>query len=339
MIEKALHLLINHSDLSSDVTTSVARQIMQGKATETEIAAFLTALQMKGVTPDEIASFAKIMREFCHQISPKVQGTIIDTCGTGGDALKTFNISTIAAFIAAGAGIPVAKHGNRSITSKCGSADILEALGVNMNVTPTQVNSIIENVGIGFMFAPLFHPSMKYVQPVRRQLKIRTIFNILGPLTNPANAQGQVIGVYDDTLMEKMAYALNTIGLKHVLVVNGCGMDEISTIHKTKVFEVVDGMVNSFSIDPKNFVNKKPILSDIQANDLSTSVKLFLDILNGKNGPPFDIVMLNAAAAMIVGGKADNFQDGFELSKEIVKSGKAFEIFQRFKEESNRYEA
>ena len=339
MINDAIKLAVIKKDLPPELTTAVAREIMTGKANDTTIAAFLTALRMKGETADEIASFVQVMREFCHRISPNVKGIIIDTCGTGGDKMKTFNISTLAAFIAAGADIPVAKHGNRSVTSKCGSADILEAMGVNMNITPPKVEKIIEKIGIGFMFAPRFHPAMKYVQLVRRQLGIRTIFNILGPMTNPAFAQAQVIGVYDKQLLKKVANALKRLGLTHVLVVNGNGMDEISTLSATDVVEVVNGCLKNYAIHPRNFGIKKPNLKDLQAHDIETSVRFFKEILEGKESPRLDIVLLNAAAAMVVGGKAKNFQDGFDLSNHIVQSGKAFEKFEQFREESLKYEA
>jgi len=339
MINDAIKLAIEKQDLPPEMTAAVAREIMAGKANDTTIAAFLTALRMKGETADEIASFVQVMREFCHKISPNVKGIIIDTCGTGGDKMKTFNISTLAAFIAAGAGIPVAKHGNRSVTSKCGSADILEAMGVNINVTPLQVEKIIEKVGIGFMFAPRFHPAMKHVQPVRRQLGIRTIFNILGPMTNPAYAQAQVIGVYDKQLLKKVANALKHLGLTHVLVVNGNGMDEISTLSSTDVVEVSNGCLKNYAIHPSDFGIKKPNLKELQTHDIETSVRFFKEVLEGKKSPRLDIALLNAAAAIVVGGKAKTFQDGFDLSNRIVQSGKAFEKFEQFREESLKYEA
>lgn len=339
MINDAIKLAIEKQNLPPEMTVAVAKEIMAGKANDTTIAAFLTALRMKGETADEIASFVQVMREFCHKISPDVKGIIIDTCGTGGDKMKTFNISTSAAFIAAGAGIPVAKHGNRSVTSKCGSADILEAMGVNINVTPLQVEKIIEKVGIGFMFAPRFHPAMKHVQPVRRQLGIRTIFNILGPMTNPAYAQAQVIGVYDKQLLKKVANALKRLGLIHVLVVNGNGMDEISTLSSTDIVEVSNGCLKNYAIHPSDFGIKKPNLKELQAHDIETSVRFFKEVLEGKKSPRLDIALLNAAAAIVVGGKAKTFQDGFDLSNRIVQSGKAFEKFEQFREESLKYEA
>jgi anthranilate phosphoribosyltransferase len=339
MINDAIKLAVVKQDLSPEMTAAVAREIMTGKANDTTIAAFLTALRMKGETADEIASFVQVMREFCHRISPKVKGIIIDTCGTGGDKLKTFNISTIAAFIAAGADIPVAKHGNRSVTSKCGSADILEAMGININISPSKVEKIIENVGIGFMFAPRFHPAMKHVQQLRRQLGIRTIFNILGPMTNPAFAQAQVIGVYDKQLLMKVANALKHIGLEHVLVVNGNGMDEISTLSATDVVEVSNSGLKNYVINPSDFGIKKPNLKDLQAHDIKTSVRFFKEVLEGNKSPRLDIVLLNAAAAMVVGGKAMTLQDGFDLSYRIVQSGKAKEKFEQFREESLKYEA
>lgn len=337
-INEAIEHLLKKKDLSNQMTESVAREIMTGSVNQISAAAFLTALRMKGETHEEIASFVKIMREVCMKISPKIQGTLIDTCGTGGDKLKTFNISTAAAFVAAGAGIPVAKHGNRSITSKCGSADVLEAMEVNINTSPSQVEKIIENVGIGFMYAPTFHPAMKYVQPVRKHLCIRTIFNVLGPMTNPSFAQAQVIGVYDKHLSEKIALALKNLGLTHIFVVNGNGMDEISTIAKTDIIEVLHGKLKRYTISPEDFGIQKPDITKIQANDITSSVTFFKEVLQGKKSAHLDIVLLNAAAAMVVGGKAKDLHDGFELATTVVRSGEALKKFERFKEETHRYE-
>ena len=338
MITNAIDLLLEKKNLSAEITESVAREIMNGKVNDVSIAAFLTALRMKGETPDEIASFVRIMREFCNRISPNVQGVLIDTCGTGGDNMNTFNISTAAAFVAAGAGIPVAKHGNRSISSNCGSADILEAMEVNINLSGTQVKEIIEKIGIGFMFAPNFHPAMKHVQPVRKKLAIRTIFNILGPLTNPASVQAQVIGVYDRQLSEKIALALKQVGLQHILVVNGNKMDEISTIGKTNIIEVKKGKMIKYTISPEEFGIQKPNIKHIVSTNIKTSVDCFKEVLEGKKGPRLDIVLINSAAALVVGEKAKNFQDGFDLSKRVIQSGKALEKFNQFREESIQYE-
>lgn len=338
MISEAIKLTIEGQNLSHDICVEVAREIMSGNASGMKIASFLTSLRMKGETVDEIASFAKVMKEFCNKINPKVEGTLIDTCGTGGDKLKTFNISTVAAFVVAGAGIPVAKHGNRSVTSKCGSADILEAMGVNLNLNPKQVEKTIENVGIGFMFAPLFHPAMKSVQSVRKELAIRTIFNILGPLTNPANAEAQLIGVYSKNLGFKVANALDNLGLKHVLVVYGSGMDEISTLGVTDITELKYGEVKEYTIRPEEFKIKKARINDLYAKDIETSVKFFGEVLEGKSGPRLDIVLLNAAAGIVVGGTAETIAEGLDIAYESVKSGRALEKFDQLVRETQKYE-
>lgn len=339
MINEAIRKVVEGHDLNGEECETVARQIMSGNATETGIAAFLTSIRMKGETAEEISSFAKVMREFCNQIGPNVSGKLVDTCGTGGDGLKTFNISTAAAFVVAGAGVPVAKHGNRSVSSKCGSADILEVLGVNINITPDQVEKTIENVGIGFMFAPLFHPAMKNVQKVRRELGIRTIFNILGPLTNPANAKAQVIGVYSSDIIMKMAVSMNDLGIEHGLVVHGSGMDEITTLGETLVAELKDGLIKEYTIEPEDFGIAKASLDELCADDLETSVSIFRDVLEGKPGPRSDIVLLNAAAGLMVGGKADSISNGLEAARESIKSGKALEKLEQLVEETKRYEA
>ena len=339
MINEAVKMVIEGQNLNPKICKEVAREIMNGNASETKIAAFLTSIRMKGETAEEIASFAKVMRDFCSKINPKVNGTLIDTCGTGGDKLKTFNISTAAAFVVAGEGIPVAKHGNRSVTSKCGSADVLEAMGVNLNLTPKQVEKTIEKVGIGFMFAPLFHPAMKNVQSIRKELAIRTIFNILGPLTNPANAKAQVIGVYSKSLTFKVANALNKLGLEHALVVYGSGMDEISTLGVTYIAELKDSEVTEFTISPEDFEIKKANINDLYAKDIENSVKFFREVLEGKSGPRLDIVLLNAAAGIIVSGMAETIAEGIEIAHESVKSGRALEKFEQLVEEAQRYEA
>jgi len=338
MLQEAIKIVVNKKDLSKPIAVAAAREIMSGKATESEIAAFLIAMRMKGETADEIASFVQVMREYCFQIKPNVKGIIVDACGSGGDNLNTFNISTISSFIVAAADIPVAKHGNRSISSKCGSADILEAMGVNMQVRPTQVSSIIETVGIGFLFAPHFHPAMRYVQPVRKALGIRTMFNMLGPLTNPAFAQAQLIGIYDLNLTEKIAQAMQSIGLKRVMVVHGGGMDEITTLGKTQVVEVNNKSIRKYTIYPTEFGISIPSLKDLQAFDLKTSVRYFNEVLKGKQNPRLDIVLLNAAAVLYISGKVTSIKAGYHLASDIVQSGKAMNKFEQFKEETKRYE-
>ncbi len=338
MINEAIKLAVDGQNLTPEICNAVAREIMSGNASDTKIAAFLTSLRMKGETAGEIASFVRVMREFCKKINPKVNGVMIDTCGTGGDKLKTFNISTTAAFVVAGAVIPVAKHGNRSVTSKCGSADILEAMDINLNLLPKQVEKTIEKVGIGFMFAPLFHPAMKNVQNVRRELGIRTIFNILGPLTNPAKVKAQIIGVYSKGIAVKVANALNNLGLKHGLVVYGSGMDEISTLSETNIVELKDGKVKEYIIRPEDFGIKKASIKDLYAQDIETSVTFFKEVLSGKRGPRLDIVLLNAAAGIVVGGVAETLSEGIEIARESVKSGRALKKLDQLVEETQKYE-
>lgn len=338
MIAEAIKQLVEGRDLSKELCEQVAREIMAGDISEAQLGAFLTALRIKGETSEELTGFAKIMREFCNKINPKVKGTLVDICGTGGDKLKTFNISTASSFVIAGAGIPVAKHGNRSVTSKCGSADILEALGANLNLNPKQVEMTIEKIGIGFMFAPLFHPAMKNVQSVRRTLGIRTIFNLLGPLTNPANAKAQVIGVHSKELVCKIGEVLRDLGVERGLVVYGSGMDELSTLDFTNVAELKNGEIEEYIIDPKELGIKRSNLSDLYAEDVEASVKSFKEALEGKDEAKLDIVLLNSAAGIMVGGKAGTIEEGIEIAREVVKSGEAIKKLEQLVQETRRDE-
>lgn len=318
--------LINRENLSEDEAENSMKHIMSGKATPVQISSFLTALRLKGETVKEITAFARVMRQFATQIAPRVRGTLVDTCGTGGDRVKTFNISTAVAFVAAGAGIPIAKHGNRSVTSKAGSADVLETLGVKIDIGPQMVEQCIEKIGFGFMFAPVFHRAMKYATPVRREIGIRTVFNVLGPLTNPANAQAQVLGVYDPDLTEKIASVLEGLGVKHAMVVHGLdGLDEISNIGRTLISELKDGRVRSRLAEPADFGFGRAKAWDIRGYDREGNAILMLKLLQGGNGPRRDIVLMNSAAAIIVGGKASNFEEGVEVAREAIDSGKAYE--------------
>ena len=325
MMKNYIQELINGHDLTTEQAMDAMEMIMSGKATDAQIAAFLTALRMKGETPTEVASMATVMRKFAENINPKVNGTLVDTCGTGGDKLNTFNISTTAMFVVAGAGIPIAKHGNRSVTSKSGSADVLEALGVTIDLVPPKVEECIEKTGIGFMFAPIFHKAMKYVMPARTQLGIRTVFNILGPLTNPANAKGQVIGVYSEELTEKMAEVLKLVGLERALVVHGLhGLDEISTLGKTKVSELRDDEVRTYYIKPEDFGITRAKESDLTGGDALQCARILKDILAGKETKARrDIVLLNAAAGIVAGKKADNLGEGLKIAKDSIDSGNA----------------
>jgi len=300
--------------------------IMSGEATPAQISCFLTALRMKSETVEEIAAFARVMREFATRINPRVKGVLVDTCGTGGDRIKTFNISTAVALVACGAGIPIAKHGNRSVTSKAGSADVMEVLGVNIALEPPKVERCIEEIGFGFMFAPIFHAAMKYATPVRREMGIRTVFNILGPLTNPANAKAQLMGVYDGGLTETLARVLGKLGLERAMVVHGLdGLDEISNLGKTQISELSGGRVRTYIVEPKDFGFGLAKPEDIRGYDAEGNAILLLKLLRGGDGPRRDVMLMNAAAAAIVGGKASNFKEGVEVAKEAIDSGRAYE--------------
>jgi len=303
------------------------REVMSGKATNSQTAAFLTALRMKGEAVEELIAFAAVMKSNCRQIHPHVNGRLVDTCGTGGDKIKTFNVSTAAAFVIAGAGVSVAKHGNRAVTSKSGSADVLEKLGLNLSLEPKAVEAIIEKTGVGFMFAPAFHPAMKYASDVRREIGIRTIFNILGPLTNPACASAQLLGVYDQKLVAPMAYALRQLGCEEAMVVHGLdGLDEISTVGKTVIAHLKSGNVSKLEFVPSNFGVKTANLADLQSFSPEESGEILFKILSGNNvvDAKAEIVLVNATAGIIVGGKAENFREGMEIAKKSIESGAAY---------------
>lgn len=328
MIKNCIEKLVNQSNLTYEESKLIMKEIMSGKTTNTQIGAFLTALRMKGETSDEITAFTSVMKEFCSRINPQVKGRLVDTCGTGGDKVKTFNISTIAAFVAAGANVFVAKHGNRSVTSKCGSADVLERLGLNLNIEPEKTEKAIEEVGIGFMFAPKFHPAMKYAIGPRRELGIRTVFNVLGPLTNPAGANAQLLGVYNKKLTEPLAYSLKKLGCDEAMIVHGLdGLDEISTVGKTIVSWLRKEKVVTKEMSPRDFgVNKAKII-DIRGASVDESAEIAFKILKGyssSDNPKRGIVQVNAAAAIIVAGMAEDFVYGLELANESIESGNAY---------------
>ncbi len=328
MIKESTKKLVDKTNLTYAESREVMHEIMSGKSTNAQIAAFLTALRMKGETVQEIAAFAEIMRECSNRIQPRVKGRLIDTCGTGGDKMKTFNVSTAAAFVVSGAGVAVAKHGNRSVTSKSGSADVLERLGLNLGVTPEAVEKAIEEVGIGFMFAPAFHPAMKYAIGPRRELGIRTVFNILGPLTNPACANAQLLGVYDRKLTVPIANALKDLGCEEAMVVHGLdGLDEVSTLGKTAIAWLREGKVEAMEIAPTDFGVKKTTIDKIKGTTPNESAEILFKILNGNHtisNAKRDIVLVNAAAGVIVGGKADDFNYAMELSRRSIDSGAAY---------------
>jgi anthranilate phosphoribosyltransferase len=327
VIREGIQKLIEGSNLTPEESGEIMLEVMSGKATNAQTAAFLTALRMKGEAVEELIAFAQVMRSNCRQIHPKVNGRLVDTCGTGGDKVKTFNVSTAAAFVIAGAGVPVAKHGNRSVSSKSGSADVLEKLGLNLNLQPQEVEAAIEQVGIGFMFAPAFHPAMKFAAEPRREIGIRTVFNILGPLTNPANATSQLLGVCDPQLVSPMAYALDQLGCQEAMVVHGLdGLDEISTVGNTLIAHLKKGKVVKIERKPSDFGVKKAAISDLQTFTADESAEAIFKILSGKAVPDAktDIVLVNSAAGVIVGEKAGDFKDALEIARESIISGAAY---------------
>ncbi|MBI3015159.1 MAG: anthranilate phosphoribosyltransferase [Candidatus Tectomicrobia bacterium] len=339
MILEALQRVVERKNLTQEEAVLVMDEIMSGKATDVQIAAFLAALRMKGETVEELTGFARVMREkvvpirAAHEVAAGVSGTerelLVDTAGTGGDARGTFNVSTATAFVAAGAGLTVAKHGNRSVSSLCGSADVIEAMGIHLDITPQQVGRCIDEIGIGFLFAPLLHLAMKYVMVARREMRIRTVFNILGPLTNPAKAGAQILGVYDGNLTEPMAQVLRDLGSKRVFVVHGDdGLDEISNTGRTKVSEVHDGQVKTYYVTPEDFGMQRATMADLQGGDVKDNARIVLDILRGEKGPKRDIVLINSAAALVAGGKAQDFLEGAALARESIDSGAAMGKFE-----------
>ena len=327
--------LLQGESLSFEQATSLLDIIFEGEVPEVQIAAFLTAMRAKGPTAPELAGLAKSLRS--HAVAVKVDvDNLVDTCGTGGGAIKTLNISTAAAIVAAGAGVYVAKHGNRGITSKCGSADVLEELGVKIGTGAETVAECIRQANIGFMFAPMFHPAMKYVQPIRKGLGFRTVFNILGPLANPANAAAQVLGVADENLMQIVAEALRLLGTRYAMVVHGDGMDEISTLTTTKILELKDGQIASKELNPEDFGIALASIDKLKVTDAKASANVLRDILSSReSGPRKDIVILNAAAAIIAGNLADNFTSAIELAEASVSGGKALACLEKLIEVSN----
>ena len=323
MIKEALTKIVSGSDLSMAEAKEVMREIMQGQATQAQIGAFLTALRMKGETADEIAGCAQAMRESAIEVKPK-QNILVDTCGTGGDGSGTFNISTTVAFVAAGAGLAVAKHGNRSVSSRCGSADLLQALGVNLELSAEQVARCIDEVGIGFLFAPLLHPAMKHALGPRQEIGLRTIFNILGPLSNPAGAKRQLLGVYDGGLTELMAEVLRALGAEHAFVVHGAdGLDELSVTGPNKLSRLHEGHIETYYLDPQELGLPQARLSDLAGGTTEDNVAITKALLEGEQGPKRDIVLLNAAAVLMAGGKTNSLNEGLALAAEAIDSGDA----------------
>lgn len=350
MILDVLHRLANHSQsLGREEARNVMAEVLTGKCTDAQIAALLIALRMKGETVEEIVGFAEAIRSAAAPLpidrsrnavseAVAVTGTgrdalaedpiddfsLIDTSGTGGDASGTFNISTATAFVTAGAGVRVAKHGNRSISSKCGSADVVEALGINIQLSPERAAQCLREIGICFLYAPNLHPSMKQVQAVRRELRMRTMFNLLGPLTNPARASGQVVGVYSLDLVEKLAEALSMLGLRRALVVHGLdGLDEITITSPTRVAEAREGSVHSYEVEPEEFGMKRAELSEISGGDANENAAIIQAVLNGEKSPRRDVVVLNAAAALVAAGRADHLAAAIPFAAKSIDSGAA----------------
>ncbi len=329
MIKEALAKLADRVNLSADDAEEVMSEIMDGAATPAQIAAYLMGLRQKGETVEEIAGSARAMRARATRIRVGAQ-VVVDTCGTGGDGAHTFNISTTTAFVVAGAGITVAKHGNRSISSKCGSADVLSALGVNINLPPERVADCIDDVGIGFLFAPLFHGAMKHCAGPRQDMGIRTLLNVLGPLTNPAGATHQVLGVYEAALTDVLGQVLLQLGSQHCFVLHGMdGLDEITLSDRTKISEGKGGVVSSYFISPEEFGLTRVARREIAGGTPEENARITRDILQGRQGPKRDIVCLNAAPAMVVAQKAATLQDGFRLAQRTIDSGAAADKLER----------
>jgi len=324
MIKEAINLLVQGMDLSEVEMAECMKEIMEGRATDAQIGAFLTALRIKGETVDEITAAARIMREKAAVI--KAPEGVLDTCGTGGDMSHTFNISTAAAIVVSAAGVPVAKHGNRSVSSRAGSADVLEALGVKIDLPPEKVERCLFETGFGFLFAPIFHPAMKYAVGPRREMGIRTIFNILGPLTNPAGAKRQVLGVFADRLTEVLAQVLGNLGAVDTMVVHGeDGLDEITISDGTKVSRYSNGEVNTFYITPEDFGIERADVKSLLGGDRDENARILLSIMKGERGPRRDVVLMNSAAALVVSGRTDDLRDAMLIASDAIDSGSAYE--------------
>ena len=335
-IQDALEQVLARRDLTSEQMESVMNIIMQGEATSAQIAGFIVALRMKGECVDELAAAARVMRRLSSKVEINAQ-PLVDTCGTGGDGQKTFNISTASSIVAASAGVKIAKHGNRSVSSKSGSADVLEALGVKLDITPQRIAQCVEQIGIGFMFAPMHHSCMKHAIGPRKELGVRTLFNLLGPLTNPANAQRQVLGVFDDQWLEPLAHVLQSLGTEHALVVHAQdGLDEISIATETNVCELCDGKIKAYQLAPEDCGVERTSLDNIKVDNVDDSAKMIISVLNGDAGSAADIVCLNAGAAIYVAGKTKSLKEGVELAREQLTSKAAQKILAQLVDFTNK---
>jgi len=335
MIKEVIEKAVRKTDVTEAEMMAAMDEIMEGIATPAQIAALITALRMKGETVGEVTGAARIMRQKATRINA-CSSTIVDTCGTGGDKLNTFNISTTAAFVAAAAGLTVAKHGNRAVSSGCGSADVLEALGVNISADQDIVEECVQQIGIGFLFAPKLHGAMKYAIGPRREIGIRTIFNMLGPLTNPAGATAQLLGVYDKKLTEMFADVLKNMGTKRAFVVHGLdGLDEVTITGETRVAELKDGIVRTYNINPVDYFGTIDTLDSIRGGDSVVNAQIAKDVLSGKNGACRNVVLINAALAIVAGEKADNIKEGIKVAADCIDSGTAIKKLQSLIELSN----
>lgn len=338
MIKKTIHKLIRQENLSAEESKEVMELIISGEASPSQIAAYLTALRLKGETHEEILGSARAMRKEAIRVKHH-QDRLFDNCGTGGDGTGTFNISTTSAFVLAACGLPVGKHGNRCVSSRCGSADLVQALGANIFLSPDQVGKCIDEVGIGFLFAPLLHPAMKQVAPVRKELGFRTIFNLLGPLTNPASATHQLIGVFNADYTEKLALAAFNLGIKRTLVVfNQENVDELTTTAANKVSTVSDGKLKTFFLVPEDFGFHKSKIEELKGGTAEENVQITLSILKGEKGPKRDTVVFNTALALLTGERVKKLEEGIELAAECIDSGKALKRLQTFVNFTNGFE-
>lgn len=334
-MKEYLQKVVEGRNLTQSEMAAAFDTIMAGEATPVQIAALIVGLRMKGETVDEIAGGAESMRRHAVFIDTGVL-SVVDTCGTGGDKCDTFNVSTTAAFVVAGAGVPVAKHGNRAISSKCGSADLLSELGVNLDADPQTVEDCVRDAGIGFLFAPRLHPAMKHAMGPRRELGLRTVFNMLGPLTNPAGAKGQIIGVFSPELTEPFANVLKLLGSRRAFIVHGHdGMDEMTTTTTTRVSELRDRRVTTYELDALDYIERYAELADLAGGDPADNGKIARSVLSGEKGPPRDIVCLNAAAAIVAGEKATDIRQGWAAAQESIDSGKALRALEKLIEGTN----
>jgi anthranilate phosphoribosyltransferase len=334
-MKKYLQKIMESKDLTQGEASEAFDLIMSGEATPAQIGAFIATLRMKGECVDEIAGGAESMRRHAVFIDTGTL-SVVDTCGTGGDSCNTFNVSTTAAFVVAGAGVPVAKHGNRAITSKCGSADVLMELGVNLEVPPETVEDCVREAGLGFLFAPKLHPAMKHAMGPRKELGVRTIFNMLGPLTNPAGAKGQIIGVFSAELTEPFAHVLGLLGSKRAFIVHGQdGMDEITTTTTTRVSELADGKVKTYELDPLSYIDEYADPAELAGGETADNAAITRKVLSGEKDACRDIVCINAAAAIVAGGKADDLKQGWELAQQSIDTGSAQKVLDTLVEMTN----